>query len=82
MVASEISGQGLNVPKDSSVAQVSVWIAAMYDAFINDRDSEIKGTLSRFVDDVKLNGEFDTAKGWDTIQKDLDKLKKWAFHEV
>lgn len=54
----------------------------MFNAFISDSDSEIKCTLSRFVNDVKLSGEFDAPKEWDTIQEDLDKLKKWALHEV
>ncbi|TRZ23568.1 hypothetical protein HGM15179_003532 [Zosterops borbonicus] len=53
----------------------------MFNAFINDSDSEIKCTLSRFVDDVKLCGELDTPKEWETIWGDLDKLKKWALHE-
>lgn len=37
---------------------------------------------SRFVDDMKLSGEFDAPKEWDIIQKDLETFKKWVFHEV
>lgn len=67
---------------DNSVPQVYVRRIVMFNAFVNDSDSEIKCNLSRFVDDVKLSGEFDTPKRWATIYKDLDKLKKWAFHEL
>ncbi|GAB0176117.1 cAMP-dependent protein kinase inhibitor alpha [Grus japonensis] len=75
---SKSCGQQLDVQVEISDEWLSSGGQYWHQRFVGDMDNGIECPLSKFANDTKLCGAINTLEGRDAVQRDLDRLERWA----
>ena len=63
---------------DECCSSGSVLKLELFNIFVGNMDSGIEYSLSKFADDTKLCSVVNTLEGRNAVQRDLDRLERWA----
>lgn len=66
----------------SGIPQELALAPAFFNVFVDYMETGMECTLSKLADNTKLYGTVNTLKGRDAIQRDLDRLGRWAYEKL